>query len=121
MRNIIKIIFRYLLRHRYLHKTIGFLAFGALGAELFIVKLPEELAPNYIELQEKYDYIPTVVIGYIIEKYASGYNPIAISIYLLIILICLWIDYKLHQVTQTKKSIWNIFIGLSQNINQNYE
>jgi hypothetical protein len=111
----------YLTRKRFLYKTIGFLAFMALLGEFAIVNLPEAVLPNYAEIEANHGYWISLLLGWIIEKYASGLNEIAVVIECTMVLVCLIIDYKINKIEPGHKSIWNFFFGFIQNINQNYE
>ena len=109
-------------RRRFFYKSVGLIAFMALLAELTIVKLPEKLLPNYAEIEINHGYLSSLILGWIIEKYASGLNEIAVIIEFVVVLVCLKIDYKINiKKEPSHKSIWNFFFGLFQKIDQKYE
>ncbi len=106
-------------RRRLLYRIIGWAAFISLITELGILALPYEVLPDYQIIEEQYGYFPSLLLGFLISKYAGGYTYLSVGIKTIVVLFSLYIDYKVQMAVKNKKSVWNIFIG-SQHINQTF-
>lgn len=117
MKYYVNLLFQYLMRKKYLHKTVGVLAFSYLVFELATPQLPKELIPDYVKFQQDYGEFPAMFLGYFIDKQASGANTITVISLLAILIYCLYVELKIHSVNSGNK---NNFFGLFQNINQTF-
>lgn len=106
-------------RRRLLYRIIGWLAFISLISELGILALPDEVLPDYLSIKDQYGYFPALLLGFLISKYAGGYTFLSVGIKSVIVVFSLYIDFRVQTLVESKKSIWNIFIG-SQYVSQTY-
>lgn len=111
------LLFQYLTRKKYLHKTVGLLAGSYLFLELITPNLPKEVIPDYIKFKTEYGDIPAIFLGYLVNKHANGPSVIAVIVLSVIVLYCLYVELRIHAVKSGNK---NIFFGLFQNINQTF-
>lgn len=114
-------IIDYFLRRRWLYKSVGWGAFLAMIAELTSFDLENYYKLDFTKLEAKYGQEITAVIAYIVDKLANGPDYINVSIALILVVICLYIDFKVSTKDSNKKTVWNLFFGLNQNINQNFK
>jgi hypothetical protein len=119
LKTIIDKVVSFFVRRRWLYMTIGAGAFVFLSSELITVDIRDYFQIDFNELNEKYGQELTAIIAYFVNKLAGGYDRFAVGVYLLLILVCLYIDFRV-QTKDGKNSIWNIFLGVKQNINQTY-
>tara|TARA_R110000764_G_scaffold221957_1_gene310531 strand:- start:2199 stop:2555 length:357 start_codon:yes stop_codon:yes gene_type:complete len=106
----------WLLRKRWLYLIIGSGAFTFLIFEMSVPKIPLDAKPDYIKVEESYGPIAKTVLGYIVDRFASGTNYINVFIVLFIIFYCLYLEKQ--RFNNTGKT-FNYF-GLFQNINQTF-
>lgn len=92
--NLILIIIRWILRVRPLHLVVGVMAASYLFWELGIGNLPYEANPDYNKIAEEYGELVKVVIGYIVDNFASGTNYFNVIIASVILLICVFVHIK---------------------------
>jgi len=121
LKKFIDFAIKYLMKKKFLYKTIGLLAFTSLLTELATPSLPESLIPDYNEVIDNYGYIPSLALGLFIGKYAGGYDIVAIGIKLFIVVICLYLEFRNNSLQGNQKSIKNYFFGLFQKIDQKYD
>ena len=121
LKKVIDFAIKYLMKKKFLYKTIGLLAFTSLLTELATPSLPESLIPNYNEVMDSYGYLPALALWLFIGKYAGGYDIVAIGIKLFVVVTCLYLELKNNSLQGNQKSIKNYFFGLFQNINQKYD
>lgn len=110
----------YLAKKKWLYKTVGVLAFGSLMTELSTIPLPDSLVPDYSQIVIDYGYPLAVGVGFLFGKYFNEVELIPVVTKGLILLICLWIDYKVQVQSGNKKTILNFFFGIIQNNKQDY-
>ena len=107
---------KWLLRRRWLYLIVGGGAFTFLIFELNVPEMPKEAAPDYLQIQEDYGMLTKMVLGYIVDRFASGTNYVNVAIVLALIIYCLYLE---KQRFSQKGKTFNFF-GLFQNINQTF-
>ncbi|MEO8239734.1 MAG: hypothetical protein ABI576_16645 [Flavobacterium sp.] len=111
------LVFRFLVRKKYLHKIIGYPAFLYLVFELGTPKLSPEVLPDYNQIKNNYGQFPAMILNYFIDKNASGADILTVYILLFIVCFCLYAEIKINAI---KSGNNNYFFGLFQNINQTF-
>jgi hypothetical protein len=109
------LLFQFLMRKKYLYKTVGYSAFFYLVYELGTPMLDKEVLPNYSFIKQRYGQFPAMILNYFIKKNASGADLSTVLILFLIVVICLLIELKINAV---KGGNNNIFSGWFQINNQ---
>ncbi|MCH4552199.1 hypothetical protein [Aestuariibaculum lutulentum] len=111
-----EILSKWLLRKRWLYLIVGSGALTYLIFELSIPNMPEEAIPNYMKIEESYGTITKAIVGYIVDRFASGTNYLNVAIVLIILLYCLYLEKQRFESTG---KTFNYF-GFVQNINQTF-
>lgn len=113
----------YILKPKPIYKYIARVVLFTLITELSSVTLPDELKIDYTSIKAQYGIIPAILLAIFIGRYIGGFSVISISIKTGIIIICLYIDYKLHKKAEpgTKYSTMNFLFGFNNTINNYYK
>lgn len=111
------LVFQYLMRKKYLHKTVGYLAFVYLVFELGTPKLSQDVLPNYQQIKQDYGQFSAMILNYVIDKNANGADSLTVIILFIIIIYCLYVELKINSIKSGNR---NNFFGLFQNINQTF-
>jgi len=106
------------MKKRYLYRIIGWSAFLYLAVELATPQLPKEALPDYEKFKQEHGEMLTAVLGYFINKHASGSDTTTVVVLTFLVLVCLYVEIKINQVKGN--GVKNNFFGLFQNINQTY-
>ncbi|KEZ93550.1 hypothetical protein [Nonlabens ulvanivorans] len=108
--DIIVIVVKWLIRRKRLYRIAGFASVTYMFIELNNADIPTEAEPNYAEIGEKYGETVKAISGWLVNKFGSGINWLGIAVALIILLICLLIEFnvlKPQKVINAK----NIFSG----------
>jgi len=116
----VKKIIDYVTRKKWLYKTVGYGALVTLITELISMSLPEELLPNYGEIVIEHGYLAAMGIALFIGKYFNEIEFTPVIIKFSLVLVCLWIDYKVQVKDGNKKTFWNFFMGVNQTFHQDF-
>ena len=112
-------IIKYLTRRRWLYKIIGWGSFLALLTELTSVDINKYFHLDFTELKAKYGQETTAMFAYVVDKFASGPDKVTVGVLMFIVIACLYIDYRISTANGNKKTIWNLFFGVVQNVTLN--
>lgn len=110
-------VVKWLIRRKRLYRIAGFASVTYIFIELNNADIPTEAEPNYAEIGEKYGETVKAISGWLVDKFGSGINWLGIAVALMILLICLLIEFnvlKPQKVINAK----NIFSGWFQINNQ---
>lgn len=114
-------IVAFLTRRKLLYKLVGWVAAVSLISELEVFDLESKFQIDYQGLSFKYGELTAAAIAWVVDVFAGGYDLASVIIKTLILTFCLYIDFKVQTKDGKKKTIWNIFFGIKQEINQNYD
>jgi hypothetical protein len=106
-------IIHYLTRRRWLYKVIGWTSFLALLTELISVDINKYFHLDFVKLEAKYGQEITALIAYVVDKFASGPDKLTAGVLFFVVIICLYIDYRISTADSSKTSIWNLNIGFN--------
>lgn len=122
IKQVLILIFNWFIRRKAVYRIAGIGAFGYMLLELAAVTLPISANPDYEEIKLKYGELPKIIIGYLVDKFASGTNYWNLSIAIAIFALCVLIEYKILKPTKSVNAT-NIFSGWFQINNQtnNYD
>jgi len=119
--HLINKFFEYLSSHKPIYRYVARVMLLALLTELASVFMPEDLKISYDTIRNDYGLIPAVLFAFFIGKYLGGYSLVSLLIKSLVLLACLYIDYKIHTKTEPQKkySIINLVLGFNNKITNN--
>lgn len=118
---IILMAYNFFVRKRSLYRLAGIAAIGYIFYELGAPNIPLDSKPNYDKIAQEYGEFVKTGTGFLVDKIASGTDYTNLSIGIIILSVCLLIEFK---VLKPKKSInaTNIFSGWFQkNTINNYK
>jgi hypothetical protein len=104
-------IINYLTRRRWLYKIIGWGSFLVVTTEIITVDINKYFVLDFGKLEAKYGQEITAAIAFVIDKFASKPDMLIVSIFVSVMLICLYIDYRISTADSNKTSVWNLNIG----------
>lgn len=121
MREVLTKIINYITRRKLLYKAVGWLMAISLISELATPGLPANLALDFESLSQEFHQLFALVVAWLVEFFLGGWDTWSVIIKLTILLVCLYIDYRVATKDSSKKSVWNIFIGAKIDVNQQYD
>ncbi|WP_321285798.1 hypothetical protein [uncultured Sunxiuqinia sp.] len=110
-KSILNLISKFLFRKKFLYKWVGRIILISILTELASFALPDSLMPNYEIIKESYGIIPAVILSFFIHRFAGGYSYFSLGIKLLVLIICLIIEYKIECAVNGNKSLKSFVIS----------
>lgn len=118
---IILMAYNFFVRKRSLYRLTGIAAIGYIFYELGAPNIPLDSKPNYNKIAQEYGEFVKTGTGFLVDKIASGTDYTNLSIGIIILSVCLLIEFKVLKPNKSIKAT-NIFSGWFQkNTINNYK
>lgn len=119
VKHILILAYNFFIRKRALYRLTGIAAIGFIFYELGAPNLPISSEPDYNKIAQEYGEFAKTATGFFVDKIASGTNYTNLTIAIVLLSVCLLIEFKVLKPNKTLNAK-NVFSGWFQKNTINY-